>query len=119
MKGYHGLAYTLDLGLRIRIHPTFPISLLEPFYGSSPQRPDAVYGSDEYEVEAIIGYNSPLDDMFYHVKWAGYDESENTWEPRKNLEHAQDLLREYEESNGLIVRPKNKGPKRRRGRNKT
>ena len=38
---------------------------------------------DVYRVEAIVGYN-PDNDLF-NVKWEGYDESENTWEPREHL----------------------------------
>lgn len=36
--------------------------------------------------------------MFYEVKWKGYDESQNTWEPAHHLSRAQDILKEFEES---------------------
>lgn len=32
----------------------------------------------------------------YLVKWKGYKDSENTWEPKSNLTHAPKLLEEYE-----------------------
>lgn len=32
----------------------------------------------------------------YWVKWKGYPTKDNTWEPKSNLAHAADLLREYE-----------------------
>lgn len=32
----------------------------------------------------------------YRVKWAGYSLKEATWEPRKNLTHAADLVREFD-----------------------
>ena len=32
----------------------------------------------------------------YLVKWKGYDDSDNTWEPKANLAGAQELLGAYE-----------------------
>ena len=31
----------------------------------------------------------------YLIKWEGYDENENTWEPKENL-GCEDLIQEYE-----------------------
>ena len=31
----------------------------------------------------------------YLVKWKGYDEAQNTWEPCANLENAQELVNAY------------------------
>ena len=33
----------------------------------------------------------------YLVKWKGYTDEHNTWEPKKNLEGALRLLREFQE----------------------
>lgn len=38
---------------------------------------------DVFRVERIVAYNA--DEDLFHVKWEGYDASENTWEPRENL----------------------------------
>ena len=39
-------------------------------------------GTDlEYEVEAIVGERNENGSTQYLVKWLGYDEDENTWEP--------------------------------------
>lgn len=32
----------------------------------------------------------------YLVKWKGYNDSDNTWEPKSNLAHAAQLVKEYE-----------------------
>ncbi|XP_044856246.1 histone-lysine N-methyltransferase SUV39H1-like isoform X2 [Mauremys mutica] len=38
-----------------------------------------------FEVEFLCDYKRVREEEFYLVKWRGYPESENTWEPRKNL----------------------------------
>ncbi|XP_051760377.1 histone-lysine N-methyltransferase SUV39H1-A isoform X3 [Ctenopharyngodon idella] len=40
---------------------------------------------DDYEVEYLCNYKKHKGREFFLVKWKGYAESENTWEPLKNL----------------------------------
>jgi transposase InsO family protein len=52
-----------------------------------------------YEVERIVGkraIDGRDDEYEYNVKWRGYDESENTWEPTSNLQNAIKILVDYE-----------------------
>lgn len=39
----------------------------------------------DFEVEYLCDYKKIRDQEYYLVKWRGYPESENTWEPRQNL----------------------------------
>uniref|UniRef100_A0A670JWM5 Histone-lysine N-methyltransferase n=1 Tax=Podarcis muralis TaxID=64176 RepID=A0A670JWM5_PODMU len=39
----------------------------------------------DFEVEYLCDYKKARDEEYYLVKWRGYPESQNTWEPRKNL----------------------------------
>ena len=40
---------------------------------------------DEYEVEAIVGRRNNNGRVEYLIKWKGYSDTDNTWEPESNL----------------------------------
>ncbi|EKJ74841.1 hypothetical protein NXS19_001875 [Fusarium pseudograminearum] len=52
----------------------------------------------EWEVENILdsGVDRPTGVHLYLVKWKGFSNKENTWEPRVNLSKCHKLLREFE-----------------------
>ena len=39
--------------------------------------------------------------MQFLIKWKGYPTSENSWEPERNLENADELLRTYKRTHRL------------------
>ena len=53
---------------------------------------------DEYEVESIVGVRKVSGCTEYLVKWKGWSESDNTWEPESNLSNSQDLVSSFLES---------------------
>ena len=53
---------------------------------------------EEFIVEAIMGKRKIQGKEEYLIKWKGYSKDDNTWEPKKNLAHSQELLRGFEES---------------------
>jgi transposase InsO family protein len=102
VAGDHGLAYKLRLPSSTRLHSTFPITSLEPYRprtGEDPASPTDIPFLDEtsYEVEAILDHKGPRRNRFYLIKWKDYDDTENSWEPRGNLDDGP-LLRDYENS---------------------
>lgn len=63
-----------------------------------PRLPKAADAGPSWEVEAILEDAIDADSLqhMYLVKWKGYDDSDNTWEPKYNLAGSQDLLDSYE-----------------------
>ncbi len=81
----------------------FHASLLTPYsetieHGENYPRPppDLVGGGEQYEVEAIRSHRRQGrgKQLQYLIKWLGYPESDNTWEPAENLQTPV-LLKEY------------------------
>ena len=52
-----------------------------------------------FEVEAVRTRKGDDDDPSYWIKWKGWPEDTNTWEPLKNLKNVRHLVVEYEKSN--------------------
>ncbi|KAF9429299.1 Eukaryotic translation initiation factor 2 subunit 3 [Entomortierella beljakovae] len=53
--------------------------------------------SEEFEVEAIVGIRDikPGESPQFFVKWVGYSDEHNTWEPMENLENCKEILKSY------------------------
>ncbi|EWG50347.1 hypothetical protein FVEG_09592 [Fusarium verticillioides 7600] len=52
----------------------------------------------EWEVEKIIDSQVDADTkvLYYQVKWKGFGNKENTWEPKKNLSKCAKLIKDFE-----------------------
>lgn len=70
---------------------------------------------ERWAVEAIVddGVDRDTKVHMYLVKWEGYSQDENTWEPRQNLKGCETLISAYEKD-----KTKKKEPKKPRGRPK-
>ena len=95
-----------------RLHPVFNVDLLRPHregLTAFPTRevitrplPEITTTGPEFEVEAILdktfttvrGKRVPR----YLVKWAGYPDSDNTWEPPHHLRNARALVQAFEQA---------------------
>lgn len=52
--------------------------------------------NEEYTVEKIVGKRTNKGEVEYCIKWEGYSNDENTWEPMRNLNCIK-LIEQYEE----------------------
>lgn len=72
----------------MRIHPVFHVSLLEPALKNaklSPVRLKEESKDPEYDVKKVLDKQDINSKPHYLIKWLGYKNSENTWEPETNL----------------------------------
>lgn len=96
-------AYKLGLPLTMKVHPTFHVSLLEPYQcrpGEDPaDRPQAVEeeidGEEEYEVEQILQSREVRGKCQYLVRWVGWPPAYDQWLPESELENAKKLMEEF------------------------
>ena len=105
------VAYTLDLPDNMRIHPTFHVSRLKPFVDPSTfdplwapdtrPPPTIIDGKEEFELECIHAKRKRRGKVEYLVHWKGPDpddHSEDRWLPLSELEHAQELVADFEDN---------------------
>jgi hypothetical protein len=89
------LAFTLDLPATMDCHPTFGVSLLEkhkPGHHDQPQDPPPrieidSHGYERFIPERILDAKFENNDYFYLIKWEGYSDEHNTWEPIRSVRH--------------------------------
>jgi hypothetical protein len=101
-------AYTLTLPPQMKQHPTFHVSKLKPFIDEDDTFPDRLQinnpppqqldnGQEAWEVESIVDKRGKGNNLRYLVKWVGYDEWSNTWEPASTLrKQVPVMIKEYE-----------------------
>jgi hypothetical protein len=94
-------SFRLKLPLTWHIHNIFHGTLLMPYKetalnGNHYQEPapDLVDGQPEWEVEQILGTRKRCQQLQYLVRWKGFSEEHDSWEPLANLNTDQ-LIQEF------------------------
>jgi len=98
--------YKLALPPALRVHDVFHVDRLSPYRGNEvngevppPPDPVTIEGEEEYEVDHIRDSKMFGRTLKYLVRWTGYGEGEDTWEPAKNLAHAPEKIEEFHSKN--------------------
>ena len=109
IKEISPVTYKLQLPMSWGIHDVFHASLLSPYRETAAHRPnfsrpppDLIDGEEEYEVEHIVNHrrHGRARQLQYLIKWKGYPESDNTWEPADQV-HALELIKLYHKHSPL------------------
>ena len=103
----------MELPASWKIHNAFHAAVLHPYKETAIHRPnfpepppDLVEGQEEWEVDNVLasrrsGRNKVLQ---YLVKWKGFSEAHNSWEPKRNLGNANQLVKEFHNKNPRAIR---------------
>ena len=65
--------------------------------------PKLIEGQLEWEVEEILNSRRHRGKLQYLIKWKGYSDAHNSWEPKENV-NAPELLAAYYEQNTAAIR---------------
>ena len=90
------VTFKLELPKGLNIYPVFHKSLLEKAPPNAKPGPVLVHEETQqpiYDVERVVDSKTRKRQRYYLVKWLGYGEEENTWEPEEHL--TQELVRKY------------------------
>jgi len=73
-----------------RLHPYKPPTV--PGQQITPQAPVEVEGEEEYIVEEILDSRLRRNKLEFLVKWEGYTNENNSWEPEDNCRNAHNAI---------------------------
>ena len=98
-------AVKLKLLISFKIHDVINVSRVRsykpPIIGQRVTPPEAVEveGTPEYEVEQVLDSRLKRGKLEYLVKWSGYTDDHNTWEPKSNLGNSKESINDFHKLN--------------------
>jgi len=103
-------SYHLKLPPQWKIHNVFHASLLTPYKETPEHGPnfpepslELINGELEWEVEQIMNTRRRCNQLQYLVRWKGFSEAHDSWEPTTHV-HADHLIEAYYQQNPSAVR---------------
>ena len=95
-------AVELKLPTSFRIDAPINVSHIRPYKPPTipgqqitPQPPIQIEGEPEYIVEEILDSRLHRNKLQYLVKWEGYTDENNSWEPEANCRNAPNAIRDF------------------------
>ena len=90
LKRMGDLDYQLELPHWLKVHPVFHVNRLSPWHNNGlkqppPPPPEIVDGEEVYVVDKILDSRFYRRKLQYLVRWKGYGEDGDTWEPEDHL----------------------------------
>ena len=103
-------SYQLKLPPQWKLHNVFHATLLTPYKetvlnGQSYQEPtpELINGQPEWEVESILKVRRRRNQLQFLVRWKGFSEAHDSWEPAKDV-HADELVDDFYKRHPAAIR---------------
>ncbi|ESK83986.1 hypothetical protein Moror_7489, partial [Moniliophthora roreri MCA 2997] len=100
------LDYCLKLPLAMKVYNIFHVNCLSLWKGNeinSQQAPAPeaveVEGEEQHLVEEVLDSQIYRKKLQYLVRWEGYGEEKDSWEPVENLDHGKTKVRQFHKKN--------------------
>ncbi|KAL0161859.1 hypothetical protein M9458_041255, partial [Cirrhinus mrigala] len=124
LRQINDVTFQLQLPPRYRIHPTFHVSLLKPYFPSATESPGAEAGPPSpevldqpstYTVHQILDLRRRGGHLEYLIDWEGYGPEERCWVPRNDVLDPS-LLSDFHRDHPDRPAPRGRGRPQRRVR---
>ena len=99
--------YRLRLLDKWRIHFVFHVFLLELYYKNEnialSSKMILIKKNEEWEVKKILNHDKKWEKFYYLIRWKNFSSCENSWISERNLENAQNIIKQYHKRQRNVV----------------
>ena len=80
------------------------ITLLKPYNSNVQNKLDDEQEDLFYNVDYIVASKRFGRKIKYQVRWEGYEQQDDTWEPIENLRNSTNVVKEFHQTHPLVLR---------------